>query len=386
MADAFLRHLADMDQHVTLAEALKEEGYATFFAGKWHLGPSEEFWPEKQGFDENCGGHNRGGPYGGKKYFSPYGNPRLGDGPDGEHLPQRLAEETADFIRRNKDERFFAYLCFYSVHTPLMAPDALVQKYREKAKRLGLTDREAFAPEEQVWPTDKRRRVRTLQAHAVYAGMVEAMDRAVGTVLDALEEEGLSSRTVVCFSSDNGGLSTSEGSPTSNLPLRGGKGWLYEGGIREPFLVRWPGKTRPGSECHEPVLSTDFYPTLLDAAGAPRRPEQHADGVSLVTLLEGGGAPSREALFWHYPHYSNQGGFPGAAVRMGRYKLLERFEDGAVQLYDLEADLGEQNDLSEDMPERVETLRDTLHRWYDEVDARFLRAKDDGPEPWKPAR
>lgn len=372
-------------EEVTIAEALKEHGYVTQFAGKWHLGPTEEFWPEKQGFDFNKGGFVRGGPYGGKKYFSPYGNPRLSDGPDGEHLPDRLATETANFIEaHHKDRPFLAYLAFYSVHTPLIGRPDLVAKYKKKAEQLGLDGKTEFADEEQVWETDQPRRVRILQKHAVYAAMVEAMDQAVGKVLDKLKALGLDDNTVVCFTSDNGGLSTSEGSPTSNLPLRGGKGWLYEGGIREAFLVKWPGVTKAKSTNDTPVVSTDFYPTILDIADLPAKPKQHLDGVSLVPLLEQSGAIDRDAIYWHYPHYANQGGFPGAAVRVGDFKLHERFEDGRVHLYNLKEDIGERNDLAAEMPDRVASMRNKLHKWYKEVDAKFLRAKEGGPQPWRP--
>jgi arylsulfatase A-like enzyme len=373
-------------EEVTIAEALKEGGYATFFAGKWHLGPTEEFWPEHQGFEINKGGWRAGSPAPrGGRYFSPYSNPRLEDGPQGEHLPDRLAAETARFIEQHRRGPFFAYLAFYSVHTPLMAPKQLVEKYRRKAERLGLTEKEQFADEEQILPIDEPRRVRTVQAHAVYAAMVESMDRAVGKVLDKLDELGLADNTAVFFMADNGGLSTSEGSPTSNLPLRGGKGWLYEGGIREPFLIRWPAATRSGSTCDVPVISTDFYPTILEIAGLPPRPDQHRDGVSLVPLLKGGDSLPRDTLFWHYPHYSNQGGFPGGAIRSGDWKLIERFEDGRVHLYNLREDLGERNDLAERHPDRVADMRTRLHDWYRDVDAEFLRAKPDGPEPWRPS-
>ncbi len=371
-------------EEVTLAQALKTKGYKTFFAGKWHLGPNAEYWPENRGFDINRGGHDRGGPYGGKKYFSPYGNPRLEDGPDGEHLPIRLADETCQFMEAHKDEPFFAYLCFYSVHTPLMAPEALVAKYREKAQRLGIQDQPAFAPEEQVWPTDQPRRVRTLQNHAVYAGMVESMDNAIGRVLTRLDELDLADNTIVFFTSDNGGLSTSEGSPTSNLPLRGGKGWIYEGGIREPMIIRWPGVTAAGSVSKEPVMCTDFYPTILEMTGTPTEAGHATDGDSLVPLLKQGKSLGDRPLFWHYPHYSNQGGFPGGAIRQGDWKLVERYEDGRVHLYNLAEDIGEKHDLAEAHPQRVADLRQRLHAWYQEVNAEFLHAKPDGPAPWKP--
>jgi arylsulfatase A-like enzyme len=250
---------------------------------------------------------------------------------------------------------------------------------------LKVSEAERFAPEEQVWPDAGERRVRVVQDHPTYAAMVERMDRAVGRVLEELERSGLGENTVICFMSDNGGLSTSEGSPTSNLPYRGGKGWLYEGGIREPYMIAWPGETDSGGTCDVPVISTDFYPTLLDILGVPSIPDQHRDGVSLVPLLRGEeDAIARDALFWHYPHYSNQGGFPGGAIRSGDFKLIERFENGRTHLYDLSRDPGERQDLAADRPELVEALRERLHSWYRDVGAEFLRARDGGPEPWRP--
>mgnify|MGYP006279020779 FL=1 len=244
-------------EEVTLAEALKAGGYNTFFAGKWHLGPTEKYWPTQQGFDVNKGGWRAGGPYGGNKYFSPYGNPKLEDGPEGEHLPDRLAKETVKFIEDHKNEPFLAYLSFYSVHNPQMAREDLRKKYENKKERLGLEVR---------WGKEGDRKERLVQCSPVYAGMVEAMDLAVGKVLEKLESAGLDDNTVVIFMSDNGGLSTSEGHPTSNVPLRAGKGWLYEGGIREPMIIKWPGVTNAGTVCEVPVTSTDFYPTMLEMA------------------------------------------------------------------------------------------------------------------------
>lgn len=346
---------------VTLAEAFKAAGYPTFFAGKWHLGP-EGWFPEDQGFDVNKGGVRGGGPYGGKKYFSPYGNERLEDGPEGEHLPDRLASETVNFMQQNRDTPFFAYLSFYSVHTPLMTRKDLQAKYEAKAEA-----EEAEA----VWGEEGERKVRQTQNHAVYAGMVEAMDQAVGKVLGALRDLGLEEETVIFFMSDNGGLSTSEGHPTSNLPLRAGKGWLYEGGIREPMIVCWPGVTAPGSTCDEPVTSTDFYPTMLEIAGLPAKPAQHVDGRSLVPLLKDGGALDRDAIYWHYPHYGNQGGSPGSAIREGDWKLIEWFEDGRLELYNLANDIGETEDLSGKHLERVKAMHAKLQAWRESVDARM---------------
>ncbi|TWT55603.1 Arylsulfatase [Thalassoglobus neptunius] len=363
---------------VTIAEQLRDNGYRTFFLGKWHLGPTPEFWPEHQGFDVNIGGHVRGLP---KSYFSPYSNPRLSDGPKVEHLTHRLADEAIKLIEESEDEKFLLYLSFYTVHTPLQAPKPLVQKYREKAA--WLTEQPEFGPEEQVWETDAERKVRIRQSHPTYAAMVESLDQNVGRILDTLEELELADDTVVVLFSDNGGLSTSEGSPTSNLPLRGGKGWVYEGGIREPMIIKWPDAERSNPVCDVPVISVDFYPTILDLAGIDAPSEMVLDGVSLVPLLKGEKLPERD-LFWHYPHYSNQGGFPGGAIRRGDYKLIERYEDGRTHLYNTRDDVSETTDIAADHPELVNDLRNRLHQWYKEVDAKFLRAKDGGEDPWSP--
>ena len=344
---------------VTLAEALKQSGYATFFAGKWHLGP-EGFWPEDQGFDINKGGIEQGGPYGGKRYFSPYGNPRLEDGPPGEHLPGRLASETVQFIEANRAGKFLAYLSFYSVHTPLMARQDLEAKYAAKAKRIEFAGPRFLA--------ERATEARQVQDHAVYGGMVEAMDQAVGKVLDALDRLNLCENTVVIFMSDNGGLSTSEGSPTSNVPLRAGKGWMYEGGIREPMIIRAPGVTTSAALTREPVTSIDFYPTMLALAGLPARPEQHLDGVSLLPVLRGEALPARP-LFWHYPHYGNQGGAPSGAVREGDWKLIEWYEDGQLELFNLRQDLGERYNLVRLYPGKAEQLRGRLKDWRDQLGA-----------------
>lgn len=357
----------------TLAKALKSAGYATFFAGKWHLGP-QGWWPENQGFDVNIGGIDRGGPYGGKRYFSPYNNPRLPDGPDGEHLPDRLATETAKFIEANKARPFFAFLSFYHVHTPLIARDDLREKYEQKRARLGL---------EEKWGREGERDVRLVQEHAVYAAMVEAMDLAVGKVLGKLDALGLRENTLVIFTSDNGGLSTSEGWPTSNLPLRGGKGWLYEGGIRVPLIVRWPVAVKPGSVINTPVSSPDFFPTLLEVAGTKPSPGQVLDGTSLVPLLKGGTIADR-ALFWHYPHYGNQGGAPSAAVRRGDWKLIEWAEDNRTELFNLAQDIGEQTNLVEKEPQRAAELRAELAAWQKEVGTRFA-TRNPNYDPAKPS-
>jgi len=354
------RYVASLPhEEITIAEALQAEGYRTFFAGKWHLG-HEGSYPEDHGFQINKGGFERGGPYGGDRYFSPYGNPRLEDGPAGEHLPARLGNETAAFIQEaaQGDQPFLAFLSFYSVHTPLMTRDDLQAKYELK--------RESW-PEE-AWGEEGERRVRLVQNHAIYAGMVEAMDEAVGTVMEALTSAGVEENTMVVFMSDNGGLSTSEGHPTSNIPYRAGKGWLYEGGIREPMIIRWPGVTDEGSVSSEPVISTDFYPTMLEAAGVDLNPAQHADGMSLVSALRGDRL-DRAAIHFHYPHYGNQGGSPGSAIRMGDHKLIRFYEDGREELYNLAADVSEL-DLVEDEESR-QLLSDALDAWLADVDAQL---------------
>ena len=351
---------------MTIAEILKQNGYATFFAGKWHLG-GEQYWPEHQGFDVNKAGIDRGGPYGGKKYFSPYGNPRLEDGPAGEHLPDRLASETVKFMTEHKDEPFLAYLSFYSVHTPLMAREDLKEKYQEK---------KATLKHGEIWGQEGERKVRLVQEHAVYAGMVDAMDQAVGKVLDGVDELGLTKDTVVIFMSDNGGLSTSEGHPTSNLPLRGGKGWIYEGGIREPMIVRWPGTTKAGSETSQYVSSVDFFPTMLQIAGIEVPKNLTIDGMSFAPVLQGNDI-DRGAVYWHYPHYGNQGGSPTSAIREGDWKLIEFYEDGRLELYNLADDISEKNDLAAKNPDLVEKLHAKLKAWRKETGAKMPTHRKD---------
>ncbi|MFC1499358.1 sulfatase [Verrucomicrobiota bacterium] len=332
-------------EEITLAEALKEAGYNTFFAGKWHLG-NEPFYPEHQGFDINKGGHDRGGPPGG--YFSPYRNPRLKDGPKNEHLPDRLASETIKFIENSRNKSFLAYLSFYSVHTPLQGKPELVEKYKKKLeKNPGI--------------------IKRLEKSHIYAAMVQSMDEAVGRVLKKLEDLGIADNTIVIFMSDNGGFAKA----TSNKPLRGWKGILYEGGIREPMIIKWPGAAKPGSECSVPVTSTDFYPTMLEMAGLPLKPKQHIDGISLAPLLkQEKESLGRDAIYWHYPHYNGHPeSVPGGMVRAGDYKLIEFYEDMRVELYNLKEDIGEENDLSEKIPEKTAELKKILHDWRKDVGA-----------------
>ena len=348
---------------VTVAEALKEAGYTTFFAGKWHIGGDEKHWPNHQGFDVNVGGNGSGSPRGG--YFSPYGNPRLADGPKGEYLTDRLTDEAISWLNAHHDEPFLLYLSHYAVHTPLQAKKEAVEKYREKAEAMPDPEGPAFRPESPRATTD------LVQDNPVFAAMVESVDQSVGRVLSRLDALGIADRTAVFFMSDNGGLSTllnrrlrgGGNAPTCNLPLRAGKGWLYEGGIREPMIVKWPGVTRPGSTSDEPVISTDFYPTMLEMAGLPPRPDQHVDGVSLVPLLRGGKALDRRAIFWHYPHHHGSGSVPSGAVRAGDWKLIEWYEDRRVELFNLADDLSETTDRSEKRPDKTRELQAMLKAW-----------------------
>ena len=342
-------------EEVTLGEAFKEAGYATFLAGKWHLG-GKAYYPDRQGFETIVGVD------GGMKRFSPYKNANLPDGPPGEYITDRLTEESLKFLDAHRAGPFLLYLSHYAVHIPIEAKEEMVKRFKEKAAGLPAGLGLRFA-------RDLGREVRVVQDHAAYAAMIQSVDECVGRLMKKLDELGLADSTAIVFMSDNGGLSTAEGSPTANVPLRAGKGWLYEGGIREPLIVKWPGVARPGSVCQEPVISTDFYPTMLEMAGLPLRPDQHADGVSLVPLLKGAGVPRREALFWHYPHYSNQGGGPGGAVRAGDFKLIEDYEDNHLELYNLKDDIGEKNNLAARMPEKAEALRKMLHDWRQSVGA-----------------
>lgn len=341
----------------TIAEAFAQAGYTTCFIGKWHLG-GKGYYPSDQGFDYNIGGCHLGHP---PSYFSPYHIPTLKDGPKGEYLTDRLTNEAIHFIRTNKDHPFFLYLAHYAVHNPQQAKPDLVAKYRAKLKAEPPRAGPEFLPEGD-------HETRQVQDQPVYAAMVDSLDQSVGRVLDELDRDGLAGNTVVVFFSDNGGLATAEGSPTSNEPLRAGKGWPYEGGVREPLIVRWPGVTKAGSTCDQPVISTDFYPTLLQMTGLPPEPQQCLDGVSFVPVLEGHAMPARP-LFWHYPHYSNQGGRPEGAVRLGDYKLIEWYEDMHVELYNLRDDPGEHHDLAATMPQKAEELRTLLHQWRQEVGA-----------------
>ncbi len=373
----------------TVAEALKKQGYHTGFFGKWHLG-GEPCWPEHQGFDVNKGGWTRGAPYyrqydpgadcwyGDSGYFSPYRNPRLEDGPEGEYLTDRLTDETLAFIETHQHNSFLAFLSFYTVHNPLHGKENLVRKFRQKAKEMGLLSRPRFNRRPQ-WAESRPSglwRERLLQTNAEYAAMIYSLDDNIGRLQQKLDDLGIADNTILFFMSDNGGLSTAEGSPTCNAPLRAGKGWLYEGGIREPMIVKWPAVVKPGSVCHEPVISTDFYPTILEMTRTPLLPRQHQDGLSLVPLLTGAPSLQRQCLYWHYPHYANQGGNPGSVIRCGRYKLIKDYEAGLLELYDLDTDMGEQHNLAAEKPELTRALHSRLQKWLKSIDARLPKTAE----------
>ena len=371
----------------SLGRAFKDAGYRTAYIGKWHIG---RLGPARHGFDI-VGGDGRflSPEYEAIKF--PQYPPLTPDHPTFiETRTDRIVEEALivlDAFHSMEKKPFLLFLGFHQPHTPLGASEKYIEHYRQKKIELGLQDDDAkdFVYEEQNFISeDEPRRTRIRQNHEVYAGMVMHTDECVGRILDKLDELGLGENTIVVFKSDNGGLTSSEGLPTSNLPFRLGKGWMYEGGIRTPLIIRWTKSVKPNTVSDVPVISTDFYPTLLDLAGLPAQPQQHLDGVSFAPLLRGEkkDLPQRD-LFWHYPHYGNQGGFPSSAIRAGDYKLIQRLEDGRVHLFNLADDIGEQNDLAETMPEKVAELRKRLFDWYKETNAQFLEPRE-GRMPWRP--
>jgi len=336
-------------EEITIAEALKPAGYTSCHIGKWHLG-ADDWYPDKQGFDFNIGGCDFGQP---PNYFDPYS--RKGQGPiptlnprrKGEYLTDREADEAVKFIRRHKDKPFFLYMAHYAVHTPIQAKADLVAKY--KAKK----------------PTN--------QKNPKYAAMVESVDDAVGKICSVLDELNLAERTIIFFTSDNGGLM----GVTNNAPLRAGKGHPYEGGIREPLLVRWPKVIKPGTVSHEPVTSVDYFPTICQAAGVPLPRDRDIDGVSLLGHLKSNGIQklNRDTLFWHFPHYRGNI-VPYSIIREGSWKLIKRYEGKTFELYNLKGDLSESNDLSEVLPAKARQLNAKLTRWL-----RISRAKLPRPNP-----
>lgn len=325
----------------TLPETLKPLGYRSASIGKWHLG-GEGFSPTDQGFDVNIGGDHRGSPPG---YFGPFNLVNLKGGSKADLLTDRLTEEAAKFIGDAAGRPFLVYLPHYTVHTPIQAPDALVEKYRRKMASLGM------------------------DGNPTYAAMVDTLDQSIGRLREKVKASGLDKDTVWIVTSDNGGLRYEGKSPkpvTDNSPARNGKGHLYEGGIRVPLLIRWPGVTRGGTTSELPVTTPDLFATVVEIAGA--RPGQTIDGRSLVPVLRTG-RMNETALFWHYPHYSNQGGVPGGAIRDGEWKLIEFYEDGRVELYHLKSDGGERLNLAEKHRDRARQMRARLEAWRKSVGA-----------------
>lgn len=335
---------------VTIAEALKENGYNTCHVGKWHLGEDDQTSPEAQGFDVNKAGNHAGHP---KTYFSPYKNKNLTDGPEGEYLTDRLTDEAVSFIEGNHEKPFFLYFAHYSVHTPIQAKEGIAAKYKDKASHNG-------------------------QDNPKYAAMVESTDQSLGRILATLKKLQLDENTVVLFFSDNGG----HGGVTTHGPLKGSKGMMYEGGFREPMIAWWPGKIRKQSRSEEIVMGMDFYPTLVDlAGGSPAK--YKVDGESLAPVLLEKGGLIREAVYWHFPAYlqSYNGiknpedltkgwrAVPSGAIRMGDYKLIEDFEDGSLELYNLKEDISERNNLADAMPEKRDELLSAMRQWRSTMNA-----------------
>jgi arylsulfatase A-like enzyme len=339
-------------ERVLLPEALKEAGYQTAFFGKWHLMPNGksnfyEHYPTNHGFDINVGGREWGQPKGPGRYFSPFGMPNLDDGKPGDFLTDKLTDAAIGFLdKRDKQKPFLLYFAYYTLHGPIMAPPELVTKYKEKAKG---------------WDNKKNEFLNPARA-----GMVEKLDDSVGRIMSKLDELGIADNTVVVLTGDNGG-----DDDRTTGGLRDFKGFSHEGGVREPFVVKWPGKTKPGSACDGMVIGTDFYPTFLDIAGLPPRPDQHQDGLSIVPLLTGEKkALDRDVLYWHYPHYHRTK--PYGAIRHGEMKLIEFFETGELELYNLKEDPREENNLAKAQPESAQALLKELVDWRKSVGAQMM--------------
>jgi len=395
-----------INQHLPYGEAtipkvLQEKGYRTAIFGKWHLG-EDSASTARQGFDIHVPeGWNKGWPNTG--YFSPYGMKGLKDVDDGEYLTDRLTDEALKYMEGNRERPFFLYLSHFAVHDPIEGRPDLVEKYRKKRTQIPVQEERPYIlegnPDSKATPdsaahvgyrifADQTVKIKQDQDNVEFAAMVGSMDESLGRVLAKLEELKLDERTIVIFYSDNGGMSAAnfyehdriipedeldKAFSTSNLPLRGGKGWLYEGGTRVPLIIKWPGKGLEGALCDVPVTSPDFFPTILEMLGIPMPQGVKTDGMSMVPLLKGESKIDRNAVFWHFPHYSNHGTqSPGGAVRSGNYKLLEYYENYTVQLFDLKNDIGEQHDLSAVEPEKVKELQKMLHDWRERTDAKMM--------------
>jgi arylsulfatase A-like enzyme len=349
----FTKHLPY--EETTLAEILHDAGYATASIGKWHLG-EKEFYPEHHGFDLNIAGTDAPQPRPG--YFAPWEIETIEQGPQGQYITDRLGAEADNFIRDHAKEPFFLYLPHFAVHTPIQAKKPIIKKFEEK-----------LTPEHH-------------HQNAAYAAMIESMDATVGRLRETLDELKIADRTIIIFTSDNGGRVPT----TSNAPLRYGKGSAYEGGVRVPMIVYAPGVTAAGAECDQPVITMDVLPTVLELVDLPLAEGEVCDGVSLAPLLEGNGELAERSLFWHYPHYQHyqQGGAtPYGAIRQGDYKLIEFYADGKTELYNLAEDVGEQHDLAEPLAEKARQMQQELHAWLKSVDAQ-MPEKNPAYDPAKP--
>jgi arylsulfatase A-like enzyme len=398
-------------EEITIAEALRAHGYVTAAIGKWHLG-NDPSSPEAHGFDHRVPHFNGGVARG---FYAPFTFAKL-DGPKDEYLTDRLAKEAVHFINDHKDQPFFLYLAHYSVHDPIQGRPDLVEKYEAKLAKMKPQSGPDFILEanpDARTPLTRQQldqmiqqpefagygvmpqgtvKIKQKQDNTHFAAMVESVDMSLGSILQALEKHNLTDNTLVVFYSDNGGMSGMNiGNPnrtvnneqldkafsTSNLPMRGAKGWLYEGGIRVPLIVKWPGKGKAGITSDTPVTSTDMYPTMLEVAGLKPMPEQHVDGKSLAPILKGGEI-NRDAIYWHFPHYSNHGMEPPCgAVRAGDWKLIEYYENGTLQLFNLKNDLAELRDLATRESDKAAELRAMLHAWRDEVGAKMNEPNPD---------
>lgn len=350
-------------ENITIAEALRENGYKTFFAGKWHLGGKDaKSLPIHHGFEINKGGYHKGGPYSGG-YFSPFNNPYLVDyeSEEGMTLSSKLAKETNLFIENQRDSTFMAVLSFYGVHAPIQTSPDKWSKYRDKIDSLGIED--TGFEMERILP------IRKNQDNPVYAGLVEQIDDAVGMVVQRLKELNLFENTVIIFTSDNGGVSSGDDYATSNFPIRGGKGYQWEGGIKVPFMVSYPKlKSTIGTISETPVLGMDIYPTILDLANIDKQNFSFLDGQSFDPILNGKTIKNRD-LFWHYPHYGNQGGEPNSIVRSENWKLIHYWEDGRNELYNLVEDPSEKENLAPKYEEKTHQFYTKLLDWLNETNA-----------------
>ena len=372
---------------ISIAEALQQHDYKTVHIGKWHLqnhtDKGTSHFPENHGFDINIAGFRMGQP---GSYYFPYKSekhpstnvPGLENGKKGDYLTDALTDRAISFIKENQNQPFFINFWYYTVHTPIQPKKNKLAKYQEKAKSLGYPDRHDDGIP--VWNSITRKR----QDSPAYACMVESMDENIGRVMSTLKTLDLENDTLLIFTSDNGGLCTgsSPNMPTSCLPLRAGKAWLYEGGIRVPLLIKFPGRIKAGTQIKEPVINTDLYPTILDLLNLPLIPEQHLDGVSLEPVLSGKKSINREAIYFHFPHYHHINSMgPSGAIRKGDYKLIEVFETGKHELYNVRKDIGENDDLASKMPELVTEMASDLKQWRKSSNAKMaLINKDYDPK------